>query len=358
MPVRSGALAVGCVVVAALTVSIAARGATAEQDALSTCDGLIAKAAEPAVVPAPATTAPAAGDGDEAARPPPPQRPASRSATQRRRTPAARRRAAEGPQPVDARAQPAEAQAELVYAFGSDRDPLLHRQAFEVPSGMSPAAVEVTIPFADFEDVSSARPLPPGHLRAQVHPRGPGRLVSVAFCVDPMTPSEMPGGAFVATALVGAGDRQTAVTLSATVQDDRRYRVLLAALVGLVAGLFVKLFADTRSDGLPNTKWANFKTTRTLFAVAAGLVTAFYSYRTIYADDPVFVASLDNLWRVTAEVFAGAIAAKGLTDLAGPLTRDRAARRGKRAPANGDEQPASAEAGDADAAADQPAARP
>ena len=152
--------------------------------------------------------------------------------------------------------------------------------------------------------------------------------MTVAFCVDPMTPEEMPGGTYLGTALVGAGDRQTAVTLSATVQDDRWYRVILAALIGLVGGLWVKLFADTRSDGLPNTRNANLRTTRTLVAVGAGLVTAFYSYRTIYADDPTFVASLDNLWRVTAEVFAGALAAKGLTDLAGPLTRDRALRRG------------------------------
>ena len=318
-----------CVAIAAFAVPVVARGATAEEASLSTCAGLIARAAAPAVVAPVASPSPAAtGDGARAA-------PAAggggtgrAGSANRRSTVAASRPAAAGPQPVDARAQPAEAQAELVYAFGDDREPLLHRQAFRVPAGMPIADVQVTIPFADFEDTTTSRPLPPGHLRAQVHPRGPGRLVTVAFCVDPMTPEEMPGGTYLGTALVGAGDRQTAVTLSATVQDDRWYRVILAALIGLVGGLWVKLFADTRSDGLPNTRNANLRTTRTLVAVGAGLVTAFYSYRTIYADDPTFVASLDNLWRVTAEVFAGALAAKGLTDLAGPLTRDRALRRG------------------------------
>jgi hypothetical protein len=52
-------------------------------------------------------------------------------------------------------------------------------------------------------------------------------------------------------------------------------------------------------------------------ALGAIVVVGFYSYRTIYLDDPTFSADAGSLWRVTAEVFAGTIAAKAVTDLAG-----------------------------------------
>ena len=36
-----------------------------------------------------------------------------------------------------------------------------------------------------------------------------------------------------------------------------------------------------------------------------------------YADDPTFRCSAPSLWRITAETFAGTLAAKAITDLAG-----------------------------------------
>lgn len=228
------------------------------------------------------------------------------------------------PQAVDSEGAPIAGAAQLVYPFGTDRDAITRRQAFLIPKDMNADKLTVTLPFQDVTD-TEGRPLTAAHLRAVVQPIGPGRLVTVALCINPDHPTEMRAGTYSGTALFGVDERVTPVTLQATVQDDRWLIVFLCALAGLLAGLFIRLFADTQStDALKRLRHVSWP--RILATVGAGLVVAFYSYRTIYLDDPTFYAGTGDLWRVTAEVFAGTIAAKAITDLAGQQQERRGVR--------------------------------
>jgi hypothetical protein len=223
---------------------------------------------------------------------------------------------AEGrPQPVDPQGEPVAGSAQLVFTFGTGRDAITRRQAFLLPADMDPARVTVTLPFQDVID-DEGRPLAPTHLHAVVGRAGPGKLVTIAFCVNPSAPEEMDAGTYTGTALVGVDDRVSAVTLQSTVQDDRSWLVALFALAGVIAGLFVRLFADKTSTHHIKSIF-HVSRTRVIVTVGAGLVVGFYSVQTIYLDDPTFDANLVDLFRVTAEVFAGTLAAKTLTDLWG-----------------------------------------
>jgi hypothetical protein len=239
--------------------------------------------------------------------------PRRRAERRRRLARRADRRAARRPRPVNDRNEPLAGVAQLNFRFDDSRRPIVRHQPFLIPPGMRLRDVTVTEPFSDILDTDE-RPLDRRQIRATVTRRGPGRLVTVAVCINPQLPGEMRGGTYTGAALVGSGSRVTTITLEATVRDDRWHHVALAALIGVIGGLFVKLFADRASAGLRR----NLTSPRLLVAIGAGIVTAVYSYLTIYADDPTFVADFEDLWRVTAEVFAGTLAAKALTDLARP----------------------------------------
>ena len=231
------------------------------------------------------------------------------------------------PRAVDSEGEPIAGAVQLLYPFGDDREAITRRQAFLIPEDMNPDKLTVTLPFQDVTD-GDGRPLTAAHLRAVVRPIGPGRLVTVALCLNPDHPTEMRAGTYTGTALFGVDERVTPVSLQATVQDDRWFLVLLCALAGVVAGLFIRLFADTQSTDVLK-RFGDVSWPRILATVGAGLVVAFYSYRTIYLDDPTFYAGIGDLWRVTAEVFAGTLAAKTITDLAGQQKRARGGQDGQ-----------------------------
>jgi hypothetical protein len=219
------------------------------------------------------------------------------------------------PRAVDSQGEPIAGAVELTFTFGSGREPITRRQAFLIPEDMSPGAVTTTVPFQDVTD-EDGRPLPDSHLRAVVEHTGPGRVVTLSVCLDPDTPQEMRAGTYTGTALVGVADRVTPVALRATVQDDRWLLIVAFALAGVIGGLFVRLFADKQStDHIKQMR--HVSTPRVITTVVAGLIVAFYSIRTIYLDDPTFFAGAGDLWRITAETFAGTLAAKTISDLAG-----------------------------------------
>ena len=323
-PGRFASVAVITVVVAAAVGLVGARdtaGAT-----LDTCDAQQSAAAQPTPTPAPTaapTATPSARPGAAGRR--------ARRAARRRNQQAARRRQQQqaqrartaqlpevesgAPRAVDPEGKPIAGAVELAFPFGREREPMTRLQAFQIPADMSLAAVTATVPFQDVTD-EDGRPLAPSHLRAIVSPTGPGRVVTLSVCLDPDEPSEMRAGTYTGTALVGVGERFTSVTLEATVQDDRWLLILLFPLAGVVAGLFVRLFADQQSTDHIK-RFRDVSKPRVIATVGAGLVVAFYSYRTIYLDDPTFYAGAGDLWRLTAETFAGTLAAKTLTDLAG-----------------------------------------
>jgi cobalamin synthase len=130
-----------------------------------------------------------------------------------------------------------------------------------------------------------------------------------------------PGSYLGAAAVTTSTGAAATVSMQVTAQDPRWWLVLAFALAGGLAGIVVKLFADSQTArgtnqgaGIKQHIW----TARTAVALAAGFTTAVYSFLTIYADDPTFAAEFGTLWRVAAETFGGTLAAKALTDLAGP----------------------------------------
>ena len=219
------------------------------------------------------------------------------------------------PRAVDAEGEPIAGAVQLAFTFGSDREPITRKQAFLIPEDMPLSAVTATVPFQDVTD-ADGKPLAASHLRAVVSHTGPGRVVTLSICLDPDRPTEMRAGTYTGTALIGDGERVTPVDVQATVQDDRLWLVIAFALAGVIGGLFVRLFADKKSvDHIHKLRRVGMP--RIVTTVAAGLIVGFYSVRTIYLDDPTFYAGAGDLWRITAEVFAGTLAAKALSDLAG-----------------------------------------
>jgi hypothetical protein len=298
----------GSIVVATLVAAVAVGVSDTAGAPLDSCQSQADSAAE-VVTPTPTATARAR----------PTRRAARRAAARRRQAARASQFAAPAtglPRAIDAEGKPIAGAAQLVFKFDTHHDPITRVQAFLIPRDMAPSAVTATVPFQDVTD-GSGRPLSASHLRAVVRHTGPARVVTVALCLDPDAPSEMRAGTYTGTALVGVNARVTPVTLQATVQDDRWLLILLFPLAGVVAGLFVRLFADQQSTDHIQ-RFRQVSRPRVIATIGAGLVVAFYSYRTIYLDDPTFYAGAGDLWRLTAETFAGTLAAKTLTDLAGP----------------------------------------
>src|SRR4051794_26390838 len=218
-------------------------------------------------------------------------------------------RKAKPPVSVDSRAEPLASPAQLNFPFEDGRETLVRHQVFKAPTGVPVGLMQVSAPFGDVSD-ADGNVVPYTQLAGRITRRGPGALFTVAVCINPAGPTELQPGTYSGAVLVGARNLLSPVTVQATVQDDRWWRVALAALIGGLAGLFVKLYGDMRVLG--GRRRQHILSAKFAFALGAAGVTAVYSYLTIYVDDPTFVASGDNLWRVTAEVFAGTLAAKAL----------------------------------------------
>ena len=171
----------------AVAISAVVAGDTMAQDPLHTCEAQQSDAAA-AVVVTPTPT------GDQTT-PAPAGQPSDSQVT-----------ADESglPRPVDTQGEPVAGAVELTYAFGPERAPITRRQAFLIPEDMNPNAVTATVPFQDVID-EHGRPLSAAHLRAVVEPTGPGRVVTVAICLDPDSPTEMRAGTYTGTARLASG---------------------------------------------------------------------------------------------------------------------------------------------------------
>ncbi len=221
---------------------------------------------------------------------------------------------AEGrPQPVDPQGEPVAGSAQLVFTFGTGRDAMTRRQAFDRPRTWT-TRVTVTLPFQDVID-DEGRHSPPRTCTRSA-PWRPRQAGDDRVLREPGRAVGDGRGTYTGTALVGVDERVSAVTLQSTVQDDRPWLVALFALGGVIAGLFVRLFADKNSTAHIQSI-LHVSRTRMIVTVGAGLVVGFYSFETIYLDDPTFDANLVDSFGVSAEVFAGTLAAKTLTDLWG-----------------------------------------
>jgi hypothetical protein len=266
---------------------------------------------------------------------------------------------------VDAQGKPVQGNTALRFTFGAERDVRIRRQTFRLPAGTSAGTVQAAL-INDFADTQNDRVLPAEDDQVQLgfQPTSAPGTVTLVVCIDPDGPGALHPGSYVGAAAVATSAGPSATLgMEVTAKDRRWWLVLAFAFAGGLAGIIVKLFADTRTVGDPTSLdlMAHIWTPRTLVALAAGITTAVYSYLTIYADDPTFAAEFGTLWRVAAETFAGTLAAKALTDLAGPAPDPgasrarRAADDGPRSGAATDEQAEPAPA-PASASAPQPSA--
>jgi hypothetical protein len=219
---------------------------------------------------------------------------------------------------IDAQGKPVQGVTQLKFTFGSDRTERIRRQTFRLPAGTGKSTVQAAL-INDFADSQNEQVMPSEDSQVAVgfqrtSPRG---TVTLVVCIDPDGPGVLHPGSYVGAAAVTTSTGPAAtISMQVTAQDPRWWLVLAFAFAGGLAGIVVKLFADSQTAGEKGIR-QHVWTARTLVAVAAGLVTAVYSFLTIYADDPTFSADFGTLWRVAAETFAGTLAAKALTDLAG-----------------------------------------
>jgi len=223
---------------------------------------------------------------------------------------------------VDAQGKPVQGNTTLRFTFGSDRDVRIRRQTLRLPAGTSRSTVQAAL-INDFADAQNDHVLPAEEgqvLLGFQRTSAPG-TVTLVTCIDPDGPGTLHPGSYVGAAAVttSAGPSST-LGMQVTAKDRRWWLVLAFAFAGGCAGIIVKLFADKQlvGDRTSIDLRSNVLRPRTLVALAAGVTTAVYSYLTIYADDATFSAEFGTLWRVAAETFAGTLAAKALTDLAGP----------------------------------------
>lgn len=227
--------------------------------------------------------------------------------------------------PVNGQGKPVEGLVALRVPFDNGRDVALRRQTVAV-TGARVRDVRVAA-INDLADPTTGRIMQTanGQLQAVVRPNAASsRHADVIVCLDPLVPAEMLPGTYAGTVLVSAR-RATApvpIGLTITARDDRWWLAVLAALLGLVAGTFVRIGADKRW-GPVVVDLEYVRNFRFWVMIGGGVAAAVYSYLTIYANDPVFDASAGNLWRITLETFAGTLASKAATDLIPPTEKER-----------------------------------
>ena len=216
-------------------------------------------------------------------------------------------------------------------AFGSDRAPVVRRQTFRL-GGLTARDVRV-VPVDDIADATGEHALPIAHgqLRTRaMAASGTRSFVELAVCFDPARPAAIRPGSYTGGLMVLAGRAApVAIGLTITARDDRVWPAILAALIGLLAGIFVRIGADRRwGPIIIDARYVlNF---RFWVMVGGGVAAAVYSYLTIYQADPVFDGSVTSLWKLTAQTFAGTLASKAVTDLIGPTAREIRGRKARR----------------------------
>jgi hypothetical protein len=226
---------------------------------------------------------------------------------------------------VDGQGKPVQGSSVLKFKFDAERGVVIRRQTFRLPPGANQVQAAL---INDFADVQRDRVLPAeaGQIVLGFQRRSAPGTVTLVACIDPDGPGALRPGRYVGAASVSASSGPSAtLSIEVSAQDRRWWLVLAFAFGGGIAGIVVKLLADRQTIGdhvevsLNPRAW----TARTWVAFAAGVTTAIYSFLTIYADDPTFSAEFGTLWRVAAETFAGTLAAKALTDLAGPAANGK-----------------------------------
>jgi len=226
---------------------------------------------------------------------------------------------------VDGQGKPVQGSTVLKFRFGPERGVLIRRQTFRLPAGTN--MIQAAL-INDFVDGQRDRVLPAeaGQVVLGFQRRSAPGTATLVACIDPDGPGAMRPGSYVGAASVSASSGPSAtLSIEVSAQDRRWWLVLAFAFGGGLAGIIVKLLADRQTIGdhvevsLNPRSWS----ARTWVAFAAGVTTAIYSFLTIYADDPTFSAEFGTLWRVAAETFAGTLAAKALTDLAGPAANGK-----------------------------------
>ncbi|HET8863611.1 MAG TPA: hypothetical protein VFM94_10215 [Solirubrobacterales bacterium] len=216
--------------------------------------------------------------------------------------------------------------ATLVMDFGSKRNREVRTQTYRLSGNLNPDTVRVA-PVNDF--VSGNKPLPIGHeqLTYRVGVDKATGLVNVRVCYDPGGYAEPTPGRYVGAMMVSVqGAAAVPMAVEFTVRDNELAGVVIALLIGIVAGALVQAIAmyqqapqDTRPSG-----WRPYLfNLRTLVSVGAGVVAAIATYSKAVDGDPTWNATAATLLSLASATFFGTLAAKTAADLKGPTEKEK-----------------------------------
>ncbi|MDO8185426.1 hypothetical protein Q5424_09730 [Conexibacter sp. JD483] len=248
-----------------------------------------------------------------------------RTSVQAKRRAGARARARTTPAivAIGAQGRPATGPVTMRVALGSDRGVVVRRQAFRLVSVRAGAVRAIAV--NDFLTADGERTMPIGQrqLVTWVEPLATDpALVQVVVCYDPRQPTAIDAGTYSGGLMVLAGAAAPVpLGLTISARDTSPVPAVLAALLGLVAGIFVRIGADRRWGPI-EVDWTYVLNFRFWVMIGGGVAAAVYSYLTLYAADPVFDVSVASLWQLSAQTFAGTLASKAATDLIGPTGRE------------------------------------
>jgi len=216
--------------------------------------------------------------------------------------------------------------ATLVMNFGASRGRDVRTQTYSLSGGLDPSTVRVS---TVNDIVNGNKPLPIGHeqltYRAGANPTT--GLVNVRVCYDPGGYHQPDPGRYVGALLVTApGAKAVPLAVEFTFRDDETAGVIIALLVGILAGTIVQAIAAfqqapaaSRPSGI-RPYIVNF---RSLASIGAGVVAAIGTYGKVVEGDPIWNASAPTLLALAGATFGATLAAKTFIDLKGPTAKEK-----------------------------------
>ena len=215
--------------------------------------------------------------------------------------------------------------ATLVMDFGGDRSREVRTQTYSPSPDIDPSTVRVS---TVNDIVSGSKTLPIGHkqltYRAYVNQAG---LVNVRVCYDPGGFREPAAGRYVGALLVLApGAKATPLAVEFTIRDNETAEVILALLIGILAGTAVQaiaMFQQTPKNDRPSKKLSYILNFRSLISIGIGVVAAIGAYGKFVEGDPVWAATGPSLLSLAGATFGAILAAKTAVDLKGPTEKEK-----------------------------------
>jgi hypothetical protein len=210
--------------------------------------------------------------------------------------------------------------------FGDNRSREVRTQTYSLSKGLDPSTVRVS---TVNDIVSGSKTLPIGHqqLTYRAYDNPTTGLVNVRVCYDPGGYREPSAGRYVGALLVTApGAKASPLAVEFTVRDNATAEVILALLVGILAGTAVQAiatFQQTPKNDRPSKKLSYILNFRSVTSIGIGVVAAVGTYGKFVEGDPIWSATGPSLLSLAGATFGATLAAKTAVDLKGPTEKEK-----------------------------------